>query len=35
LVDQHGFKIDRQPMSLAEDARGHIHMNPGIPAKSP
>jgi gluconate 2-dehydrogenase gamma chain len=35
LVDQYGIKIDRQPMSLAEDARGHIHMNPGIPAKSP
>jgi gluconate 2-dehydrogenase gamma chain len=35
LVDQHGIKINRPPMSLAEDARGHIHMNPGIPAKSP
>lgn len=35
LVDQHGIKIDRPPMSLAEDARGHMHMNPGIPAKSP
>lgn len=35
LVDQHGITIDRPPMSLAEDAYGHIHMNPGIPAKSP
>jgi gluconate 2-dehydrogenase gamma chain len=35
LVDQHGIKIDRQPMSLAQDAHGHIHMNPGIPARSP
>jgi gluconate 2-dehydrogenase gamma chain len=35
LVDQHGIRIDRPPMSLAEDAHGHIHMNPGIPAKSP
>jgi gluconate 2-dehydrogenase gamma chain len=35
LVDQHGLKIDRPPMSLAEDAHGHVHMNPGIPASSP
>jgi gluconate 2-dehydrogenase gamma chain len=35
LVHQHGIKIDRPPMSLAEDAHGHIHMNPGIPASSP
>jgi gluconate 2-dehydrogenase gamma chain len=35
LVDQHGIKIDRQPMSLAQDAHGHIHMNPSIPARSP
>jgi gluconate 2-dehydrogenase gamma chain len=35
LVDQHGIKIDRPPMSLAEDVHGHIHMNPGIPARSP
>ena len=35
LVDKHGIKLDRPPMSLAEDARGHVHMNPGIPAKSP
>src|ERR1700722_4988594 len=35
LVDQHGIKIDRAPMSLAEDAHGHMVMKPGIPAKSP
>ncbi len=35
LVHQHGIKIDRPPMSLAEDAHGRIHMHPGIPAKSP
>jgi gluconate 2-dehydrogenase gamma chain len=35
LVDQHGIKIDRPPMSLAESANGHIHLNPGIPAHSP
>jgi gluconate 2-dehydrogenase gamma chain len=35
LVDQHGITIDRPPMSLAEDAYGHIHMNPGIHAKLP
>jgi len=35
LVDQHGIKLDRVPMSLAEDAHGHIHLNPGIPARSP
>jgi gluconate 2-dehydrogenase gamma chain len=35
LVDKHGIKLDREPMSLAEDAHGHIHMDPGIPARSP
>ena len=35
LVDKHGIKLDRVPMSLAEDAQGHIHMDPGIPARSP
>jgi gluconate 2-dehydrogenase gamma chain len=35
LVDQHGIKIERPPMSLAESANGHIHLNPGIPAHSP
>jgi gluconate 2-dehydrogenase gamma chain len=35
LVDQHGIKIDHPPMSLAEDARGHVHVDPGIHAKLP
>jgi len=35
LVDQHGIRIDRAPMSLAQDAHGHMHVNPGIPARSP
>jgi gluconate 2-dehydrogenase gamma chain len=35
LIDQHGIKLDRQPMSLAEDAYRHIHMNPNIPAYLP
>jgi gluconate 2-dehydrogenase gamma chain len=35
LVDQHGIKLDRPPMSLAEDAHHHIQVNPGIPARSP
>jgi gluconate 2-dehydrogenase gamma chain len=35
LVDQHGIKINRAPMSLAEDVHGHIHVNAAIPATSP
>jgi gluconate 2-dehydrogenase gamma chain len=35
VIDQHGIKYDREPMSLAEDAHGHIHLDPGIPASSP
>jgi gluconate 2-dehydrogenase gamma chain len=35
LVDQHGIKMDRAPMSLGEDAHHHVHLNPGIPARSP
>jgi gluconate 2-dehydrogenase gamma chain len=35
LVDQHGIKLDRAPMSLAENAHGHIHLDPNIPASSP
>jgi gluconate 2-dehydrogenase gamma chain len=31
-VDKHGVKFAREPMSLAEDARGHVHMRPDIPA---
>lgn len=35
VVDQHGIRIDRAPTSLAEDAHGHVHPNPNIPAYSP
>jgi gluconate 2-dehydrogenase gamma chain len=35
LVDQHGIKIDREPMSIAEDAHGHMHVDPNIPAYLP
>jgi gluconate 2-dehydrogenase gamma chain len=35
LVDRHGIKIDRPPMSLAEDAHGHVHVSPGIRATLP
>jgi hypothetical protein len=33
VVDKHGIKITRPPMSLAEDSMGHIHINPNIPAR--
>ncbi|ARP88668.1 gluconate 2-dehydrogenase subunit 3 family protein [Bordetella genomosp. 9] len=32
LVDQHGVAFNRAPMSLAEDARGRIHIHPEQPA---
>jgi hypothetical protein len=35
LVDKHGIKIDRAPTSLGEDVHGHVHLQPGIPARSP
>jgi len=35
LVDQHGITIDRAPMSLAQDAHGHVHPNPNLPVDSP
>ncbi|MEA3177723.1 MAG: gluconate 2-dehydrogenase gamma chain [Gammaproteobacteria bacterium] len=35
LVDRHGMKFDRPPMSLAEDASRHIHPDPNIPAYLP
>lgn len=35
LIDQHGIKLDRMPMSLAESANGHIHTDPNIPAYLP
>jgi gluconate 2-dehydrogenase gamma chain len=33
LVDQHGMELDRGPTSLAEDGQGHVHVQPGIPAR--
>jgi gluconate 2-dehydrogenase gamma chain len=35
LVDQHGVKIVRAPMSIGEGPHGGMHMNPGIPARLP
>jgi gluconate 2-dehydrogenase gamma chain len=32
LVDQHGLRFEREPMSLAQDVRGVIHIHPNIPA---
>jgi gluconate 2-dehydrogenase gamma chain len=32
LVDQYGIQFTRAPMSLAENARGVIHIHPDIPA---
>jgi len=32
-VDQHGVKFEREPMSLAENAQHHIHVQMDIPAK--
>src|ERR1700678_2583414 len=31
-IDKHGVKFVRDPISLAEDGRGHVHMHPDIPA---
>jgi gluconate 2-dehydrogenase gamma chain len=31
-VDRHGVKFEREPMSLAEDSNGHIHVHKDIPA---
>ena len=31
-IDRHGVKFEREPMSLAEDARGHVHVRQDIPA---
>jgi gluconate 2-dehydrogenase gamma chain len=31
-VDKHGVKFEREPMSLAEDGQGHIHVRRDIPA---
>jgi len=30
LVDRHGMAFTRAPMSLAEDGRGHVHVQPNI-----
>jgi gluconate 2-dehydrogenase gamma chain len=35
LVDQHGIKFDRAPMSIGEGPHGGMHVNPGISAKLP
>jgi hypothetical protein len=35
VVDKHGIVIDRPPMSLAQDAMGHVHLDPNIPPKLP
>jgi gluconate 2-dehydrogenase gamma chain len=32
LVDQHGIKFTRAPLSLGEDVRGRVHLHPNIPA---
>jgi gluconate 2-dehydrogenase gamma chain len=32
-IDRHGEKYEREPMSLGEDRRRHIHPDPNIPAK--
>jgi gluconate 2-dehydrogenase gamma chain len=31
-IDRHGVKFEREPMSLAEDRHGHLHVHPEIPA---
>src|ERR1700728_1990872 len=31
-IDKHGVKFVREPISLAEDGRGHVHVHPDIPA---
>jgi gluconate 2-dehydrogenase gamma chain len=31
-VDRQGLKFDRRPMSLGENARGHIHLSQDVPA---
>jgi gluconate 2-dehydrogenase gamma chain len=31
-IDRHGVKFEREPMSLGEDGRRHIHADPNIPA---
>jgi gluconate 2-dehydrogenase gamma chain len=31
-IDRHGVKFEREPMSLAEDSQGHVHVHQNIPA---
>jgi gluconate 2-dehydrogenase gamma chain len=31
-IDRHGVKFEREPMSLAEDSQGHVHVRENIPA---
>jgi gluconate 2-dehydrogenase gamma chain len=31
-IDKHGVKFEREPMSLAEDGQGHVHVRQDIPA---
>jgi gluconate 2-dehydrogenase gamma chain len=31
-IDKHGVKFEREPMSLAEDSHGHVHVRQDIPA---
>ena len=31
-IDRQGLKFERQPMSLGENARGQVHVNPDVPA---
>lgn len=32
LVDQHGLKYEREPVSIGQDARGRMHLHPNIRA---
>jgi gluconate 2-dehydrogenase gamma chain len=32
-IDRHGVKFEREPMSLGEDGKRHIHPDPNIPAR--
>src|SRR5579863_7837892 len=31
-IDRHGVKFEREPMSLAEDGHGHVHVRQDVPA---
>lgn len=35
VVDKHGIKINRAPVSLAQDGFGKVHVNPNLPAANP